>query len=458
MTSEDGNEDSFPEEILQQIKSLGVDPTKIDPDRFQAAAKELEQEEMAKAAKAAEDGEEDGEDVGVEPEKKKKKKKRKSKSQRKFPPPTGFEEYWVDGPLSPEKVAEELELYSSQKPFSERIELCIQRYKAKRKFDPTRIQIFTEYLNLGGVSSGPKQFSGGLDLKNNDDMDAEQIQQMAATDYVRQDDDDDELEVDFEYVARGFLSHRIPYVMGYMKMGDLQLSARVVRNFLNYVIYHNVAPEYEYSVRDAIKICDLADKELCLTRHVSSRLPGDFNTACSTLFQGFYAGMRDDSYTWDSGPAAAIGLTEEEAKKIYLSGLSERGTAIQQERGINVKVISREFLSLEVVDIIFPGRETEGGTGLGRGVKALGKLILKVWVPEGDEWPETQLDEFEIWLEKEVLQWTFVGMKMEARVHCLSSGVIWIDNVTAVKCSFYLHVESPVKSDLKESEIDDDFD
>lgn len=61
---------------------------------------------------------------------------------------------------------------------------------------------------------------------------------MAATEFVpagMKNDDDGDWDVDFEYVARGFLSHKVPYVLGYMKFEDLELSAKVVRNFLNYV-------------------------------------------------------------------------------------------------------------------------------------------------------------------------------------------------------------------------------
>lgn len=63
---------------------------------------------------------------------------------------------------------------------------------------------------------------------------------MAATEFVpagMKNDDDGDWDVDFEYVARGFLSHKVPYVLGYMKFEDLELSAKVVRNFLNYVCW-----------------------------------------------------------------------------------------------------------------------------------------------------------------------------------------------------------------------------
>jgi hypothetical protein len=121
------------------------------------------------------------------------------------------------------------------------MEACIQRYKARRKWDPTRLQLFTTYLALGGVATGQKQFFGGLDEKKMDDMDAAQIAVMAATDFINVQDNgieqDTEWEVDFSYVVRGFLSYKVPYVMGIRKPTDLELACKLIKNFLNYVRY-----------------------------------------------------------------------------------------------------------------------------------------------------------------------------------------------------------------------------
>ncbi|KAH0605537.1 uncharacterized protein H6S33_004759 [Morchella sextelata] len=419
---------------------------------------------------------------------KKKKKKRKPKSARKNPPPTGFEDNIVDGPFPPEIVSLENELYSPSKSFAERIETCIQRYRAKRKWDPVRLQILTSYLNLGGVSTGPKAYSGGVDPKNVDNLDAETIQTMTATDFVDKDDEDTEWEIDFEYVVRGFLSYRVPYVLGYMKFEELELSAKVVRNFLNYIIYHNVAPEHDESIRSAIAITELGEKELILCRQVSARLPGKFNMACSTLYGGYYAGIKDESLTWSGGAYSDIGLTDFEAIQIVKACLGKRGTALQIETGPRMKLLKGEYLSLEVIGIVLAGtggvkkplpehiqKDIDEGVIQPRsnidepiaadpskkgyepvGLNALGKLLVKVWCPEGpeeSEWPETDLDEFEIWLEMETLQYCFVGMHLEAKVHTMSNGVIWIDSVTGVQCSFYLHLDSPDK-EISEDEFD----
>ena len=94
-----------------------------------------------------------------------------------------------------------------------RIEACIQRYKAKRRFDSHRKDLFDKYLSLGGIETGPKMFGGGLDAKAIDDMDAQEIATMTATDYVGKDkssmgtsgQQNSEWVVDFEAVAKGYL-------------------------------------------------------------------------------------------------------------------------------------------------------------------------------------------------------------------------------------------------------------
>jgi hypothetical protein len=95
------------------------------------------------------------------------------------------------------------------------------------------------------VATGQKQFSGGADEKKEGDLDEEEpveeghIPQIGATEFILQNDNMDEEEsewdVDFTYVVRGFLSYKIPYILGYRNAEDIELACKVVRNFLNYV-------------------------------------------------------------------------------------------------------------------------------------------------------------------------------------------------------------------------------
>ena len=89
-----------------------------------------------------------------------------------------------------------------------RIEVAIQRYSAKRNLDSARKNVFDKWMAYGGVDTGPKMFSGGLDLNTISDKTAAEIRTLTATHAVGQDKGDvgeSEYMVDFEGVAKGFL-------------------------------------------------------------------------------------------------------------------------------------------------------------------------------------------------------------------------------------------------------------
>lgn len=73
--------------------------------------------------------------------------------------------------------------------------------------DSTRKDVFDKFLSLGGISAGPKQFSGGLDAKDMSDMDAADIALMKAVHFVDLDKWGPEgaYEVDFESCVKSFL-------------------------------------------------------------------------------------------------------------------------------------------------------------------------------------------------------------------------------------------------------------
>jgi hypothetical protein len=94
-----------------------------------------------------------------------------------------------------------------------RIEECIQRYRAKRRFDSPRAFLFDKYLLLGGIDSSQRQFQGmGLDEAKT--ATAEEIRAMTARDVIHHGyagskfydpDDTEHWVVDFEGIVKGFL-------------------------------------------------------------------------------------------------------------------------------------------------------------------------------------------------------------------------------------------------------------
>ncbi|KAI5795574.1 Argonaute siRNA chaperone complex subunit Arb1-domain-containing protein [Geopyxis carbonaria] len=408
------------------------------------------------------------------------KKKKKNKKKKKTGGPTGFEEYTIEGPITKEQAEAELGLYDppltccapivispeASLSLSEpdyllpsapgfplthpprRIEICIQRYRQRRKWDEWRLQVFETYLNLGGISTGQKMFVGA-DPKKFEDMDAEEIATMTATDFVHRPDED--WDVDFAWVVRGLLSWRVPHVLCYNTDEKLALSCNVIKNFLGYVAYHNVCPEHAASIKEAIAICDTADLELGLCKMVSNALPGNFHLALSTLNGGSFAGIvREDfgdAERWDKDirTTRKAGMTKATAQDVFRAALAQVGTPHERAEGLLAFVRSSEFMSLEVTEIVLPEQvdEDEGKEGYFLGNERLGKLKLRTWNPDEPDEPIPNPEVVEFWLEKSILQSCFLKMHIDCKVYTLNTGMKFFDTTTAVTCSFFLRIDPP---------------
>ena len=93
------------------------------------------------------------------------------------------------------------------------MQTCIQRYRARRKLDETKANIFNKYLILGGIETTNKAFTGGaLDAETLASATAEEIAAIQATDFIRPGSkkyydpaESDKWVVDWEGVCKGFL-------------------------------------------------------------------------------------------------------------------------------------------------------------------------------------------------------------------------------------------------------------
>lgn len=119
--------------------------------------------------------------------------------------PTGFEETYIEPLLKPEEAQEEMALYDSDKPFAERIEIAIQRFKLKRRMREMYSKVFTKWMLFGGVEQLPRMF-GSLSKQEMADMNAEDIARSLATHRVPWDRQDTKYwVVDFVGVGEAFL-------------------------------------------------------------------------------------------------------------------------------------------------------------------------------------------------------------------------------------------------------------
>jgi hypothetical protein len=224
------------------------------------------------------------------------------------------------------------------------VEIAVQRYKKNRKFNPTRNQVFNSYLRFGGISTGQKSFLGqdGLD---NADADAEEIAARRATDYI--DEDVDDMEVNFSYIVRVYLSSYLIDKSGYVQMDQFREAPQVVISFLNYLFNHKVCPEYEDDMQEALKIANVAKVELPNCKALAQNAPGKINKACSLLFGGELYGMLDDPWNGEKMVASMIGISKGEGKRL----LEELFGVNTVEELTLVKDDSRIALTCEIIGV-----------------------------------------------------------------------------------------------------------
>ncbi|TVY86211.1 Argonaute-binding protein, partial [Lachnellula willkommii] len=428
-------------------------------------------------------------DVATELKKKKKKKKSSGINKKLKVNPTGFEEFYADPPTTPEDYQIESDLYDPDRDFHQRIETCIQRYRARRKLDSVRSNIFSKYLILGGIEATGKSFTGGaLDKETLESATAEEIAAVQATDFVRSGVknakyyDPNEAEkwvVDFEGIAKGFFSRTVPNRIGADTDEEIKQASAVIRNFLNYVLQHNVCPEYIEDVMAARRICDRAEKDLMAINSFRTELPGDFNVAASTVCGGFYQSMFVATQAWqsDSDPHAAanVGFSGAQATRIFNSALAFKGTDKQfyDSGREGVYIIKTETKFYEIVEIerastkfvsemaMIKDHDDVAGT-----IKPLGIIKVKVWEGPGldpedtsdDEEHEEALKEPQVdsfWLEDHIIRLMNPGLKLELVVHELNIGIKFFDLILGLYCSFHTYLENEKLNGWKEPVLND---
>ena len=462
----DGISDDEEEDVLQSKRNGSV-KTNGHPVK-QPKGKSIEMEDNLEPASSGNESDDqaNGEKgsnaiargLGVAP--KKKKKKSKAKSKRGKVQPTGFEEYYVDVPVTPAIFEEEKSLYDVSIPFTERIEIAIQRYVAKRNFDSTRRDLFDKYLAYGGIESGSKMF-GGIDQKDMKSMDAAEIARMRARHFVAADKDnlsDPHFVVDFEACAAAFLSSRLPVIYDLTNLQQIKSHTTIIFNFLNYLLHHEVCSEYRSQIYASRALCTLAEKELWQIIQVQTMFPGDFNTACSEIFGGILRGLyTTGDEEWSQGIDVQRGIGPEMARKVFKIGLAARaGKDVfqkykTQSEAKTIKINSITDVGLEVTELIPATTQVLNiyAHDLAQGLQPLGLLKARSWHnPADDDEDLTEEEEaaaamhreakeYEFWVEDRVLDKCFVGMKFETTVTELSFGVSYFDAVFGVHCSFY---------------------
>ena len=240
----------------------------------------------------------------------------------------------------------------------------------------------------------------------------------------------------------------------------VKYNINIIRNFLNYLLHHDVCPEFKNQINAARAICDKAQKELWSIAELLPLLPGDFNMACSVIFGGMYQGMYSDNEQWMEGLDLDMntGISPDKARRIFKIALAANANDDifenyrKQLADKTCRVVSTEETGLEVTELIFPNHEALSLYSQYQcdGLKIIGRMRAKTWFcPDREDEDLTEEEEaalaatppvikdHEFWVEEELLKKCFVGMKFETTVSQLNFGVSFFDAITGVHCSFY---------------------
>ena len=249
----------------------------------------------------------------------------------------------------------------------------------------------------------------------------------------------------------------------------------IIRNFLNYLLHHDVCPEYKDQIDAARSLCDKATKEIWNITKMRPLLPGDFNMACSEIFGGMYQGLYSADSTWmdEADKAFRSGISREQARNVFKIGIAANANDEmfpkyrQQLSEKKCQLISSEETGFEITEIIHADETALSlyAQPQSTGLKILGRMKARTWLspntPDEDLTEEEEaylkmnpppIKDYEFWVEEEILEKCAVGMKIEATIRETSFGLTYFDAINGIHCSFYQMIPNELMGDWREIE------
>jgi hypothetical protein len=279
--------------------------------------------------------------------------------------------------------------------------------------------------------------------------------------------------VDFLLLTKAFLSSPFLIKFPWTDASIVHAACNVIQNFHNYLLYHDVCPEYAAQILAARDFCkNLAEPELLHLSAIDRALPGNFNIACSTLFDGRWAGLSrlaNDPFARDystapaeewAGPDDSIGLSESDAFAIFATAIMAYGseaqvTQLEQRHASKTKFVKIHTVDvgLEVLGVELPSSEKHPDAhavytdprilAKTSAIQPLGKLLCRIWIPphrrapSSPQVPAKFRDPLSFLVESSTLKLITPGMKMEVTLCSLDLRILWLDSVQFVYPSFF---------------------
>ena len=154
----------------------------------------------------------------------------------------------------------------------------------------------------------------------------------------------------------------------------------VIRNFLNYVLYHDVCPEYVEQINAAKRLCDQGERELWAVSQNVTKLPGNFNRACSELYGGLYQGQCDPNSSWRlPEDIPSEDMSPSNARQVFKLGMVANASKEQfkkyeaQDKAKSITITKVEEISIEVAETILSNEDVQSLYAIREELKPLGK-------------------------------------------------------------------------------------
>ncbi|KAI9306881.1 Argonaute complex, subunit Arb1 [Cunninghamella echinulata] len=389
-------------------------------------------------------------------EKKKKKRKKRSKTSKL---PEAGSEITEDYKEKYDEDAVE-DPYDPSRSLARRIEYAIWKYKRNHRFTEENRAIFDDYLKFGGVSVGPNAFlgraTGGDSAQadaNDGDVEVDFEAAKAATATIEDEDfynEEDELEdgvyISFSEVAQIYLGNKFlsPHSL-FISLSNHQQVPKMIDAFLRYLEIRNVAPEYKEDIAKARHFVELAKEQLVPCKKVKNLLPGAFNSACHTLFQGklLSNNIDDDDNEWLKQ------LTDPKARQLAAEfmGLSttdnkKESTKIKEAKKLvtslwhnNEKDLDNIILKKEDLRLWAKIKDIQPYSDYNNNIK-----YYKVTLIQYDRKQETTLDDqlYDLYFEEEIKQELILNGVVHFVLNQLSNGQWYLKTSFGVYPTFYM--------------------
>ncbi|KAJ5893588.1 hypothetical protein N7495_005279 [Penicillium taxi] len=286
-------------------------------------------------------------------------KKKKSRSKRAQDKPTGFEDWATDAPITVEEAEYESRIYDPGAPFIDRLDDALIRFQMKRRFDPVRRNIFMKYLQYGGITVSQNYGTGigTRELREMKDEDAARARSQTMIELSR-----GNLDVDFDLALKGYFSSFFLQKFRPENLETIKLATVTIKNFYNYLLYHNVCPEHKASLERARKTCDEAEQQLWKNMQLVRKGPGRFNLACAEILGPddiFSKANTENDTEEQKEKKTIIGLTFKLAITVTTGDSSLYNIESPWSSGICPVQPIPDIDGFEVISVKFPSPETK---------------------------------------------------------------------------------------------------